>query len=214
MNNNQTTNTARVTAALLASITLSGLLIRFVLAAEQFGSFLSGVFHLYQFFTIATNTLVFSVMIYIAMGKTVHRVVVHSTVVSIMGVGIIFHALLSHAGAQAGFDGLANLITHTFVPILTPVWWVAHSDMRSMKWRDSFFSLLWPSAYCVYALIRAEFSNFYPYPFIDLHKLGWSGLVQSVLNLSLAFLALALLTIGYAQIASTIKNNRFARYKS
>ena len=213
MNNNPTTNIARLCAAILALITLSGLLIRLVLATEQFGSFLSGLSHLYQFFTIVTNTLVFLVMFFIAIGKTVHRVIVHSTVVSIMGVGIIFHALLSHAGAQDGLDGLANLITHTVVPVLTPLWWVIHSDLRSMKWRDSFFSLLWPSAYCVYALMRAEFSNFYPYPFIDLQKLGWNGLLHSVFNLSLAFLVLALLTIGYARITSTAKNNYFARHK-
>lgn len=205
-NNNQITNTARTTAAVLALITLAGLIIRFVLATEQFGSVLSGMSHLYQFFTITTNTLVLWVMASIAMGKPVHRVVIHSTVVSIMGVGIIFHALLSHAGAQGGLDGLANLITHTFVPILSLVWWLAHADMKATKWRDSFFALLWPIAYCVYALIRAEFSNFYPYPFIDLSKLGWGGLVQSVFNLSLAFLVLALLTIAYAYAVSTLKN--------
>jgi len=75
-------------------------------------------------FTITTNSLVLWVMASLAMGKPVHRVVIHSTVVSIMGVGIIFHALLSQYGAQEGLDGLANLITHTIVPIFTPLWWL------------------------------------------------------------------------------------------
>ena len=202
------TNSARITALTLALITLAGLLIRFVLAAEQYGSVLSGLSHLYQFFTIVTNTLVLLVMASIAFGKTVHRALIHSTVVSIMGVGIIFHALLSHAGAQGGLDGLANQITHTIVPILTFAWWVVHTDKREIKWQDSFVSLLWPGAYCVYALIRAEYSNFYPYSFINLSELGWGGLAQSVFNLSLAFLVLALLTIGYARVVSAMNNKK------
>jgi len=210
MNNYQVTKTARTAAAVLAAITLAGLLIRFVLAAERHGSVLSGMSHLYQYFTITTNSLVLWVMASIAMGKPVHRVVIHSTVVSIMGVGIIFHALLSQYGAQEGLDGLANLITHTIVPIFTPLWWLVHADIKAAKWGDSLYALIWPAAYCVYALVRAEFSNFYPYAFIDLSKLGWGGLAQSVFNLSLAFLVLALLTIGYARMVSALQNRRLA----
>ena len=202
MKKNQISKTARLTAAALATVTLAGLVIRFILATEQFGSVLSGASHLYQFFTILTNTLVFFVMASIAYGKAPHRVVIHATVVSIVGVGIIFHALLSQFGAQDGLDGLGNLITHTIVPISSFAWWVVYSEKAVVQWRDAFFSLIWPSAYCFYALIRAEFSGFYPYSFIDLQKLGWGGLAQSVFFLSLAFLALALLTIGYARIAN------------
>jgi len=52
MNNNQISNTARITATALALVTLAGLVIRFILATEQFGSFLAGASHLYQYFTI------------------------------------------------------------------------------------------------------------------------------------------------------------------
>jgi len=147
----------------------------------------------------------------IAFGKIPSRVVVHATVVAIVGVGIIFHALLSQYGAQEGLDGLGNLITHTIVPVSSLLWWLAHSEKEAVQWRDAFFSLIWPGAYCIYALVRAEFSGFYPYSFIDLEKLGWGGLAQSVFFLSLAFLALALLTIGYARIANNIETRRLAR---
>lgn len=203
--NSQPSTTARLTAFSLAAITATGLIIRVVLAAEQYGSVLSGLSHLYQFFTIFTNTLVLCVMGCIAAGKSIHRVIIHATVVSIIGVGIIFHALLSHTGAQEGLDWIANHLTHSVVPILSFGWWLAHTDMRLTRWRDSFSSLIWPGLYCAYALIRAEFSNFYPYPFIDLAMLGWGGLIKSVCNLSLAFLVLALITIAYARIFSALK---------
>ncbi len=204
MNKNKTSKTARITATAVGTITLVGLVIRFILATEQYGSFMAGASHLYQFFTIFTNTLVFCVMASIAFGKTPHRLAVHATVVAIVGVGIIFHALLSQFGAQEGLDGLGNLITHTIVPIASLVWWLAHGEKETVQWRDAFFSLIWPSAYCIYALIRAEFSGFYPYSFIDLQKLGWGGLAQSVFFLSLAFLVLALLSIAYARIVNRL----------
>ncbi len=204
MNNNKITKAARVTATALALVTLAGLIIRFILAADQHGSFLAGASHLYQFFTIFTNSLVFFVMAAIALGKTPHRLVVHATVVAIVGVGIIFHALLSQFGAQEGLDGLGNLITHTIVPIASLVWWLAHSDKDAVEWRDAFFSLICPGGYTIYALIRAEFSGFYPYAFIDLQKLGWGGLAQSIFFLGLAFLVLALLSIAYARVASRL----------
>lgn len=208
MNKNQISKTARITATALAAVTLAGLVVRFILAAEQYGSVLAGASHLYQFFTIFTNSLVFCVMASIAFGKTPHRLVVHATVVAIVGVGIIFHALLSQFGAQEGLDGLGNLITHTIVPIASLAWWLAHSQKETVQWRDAFFSLIWPGAYCIYALIRAEFSGFYPYSFIDLQKLGWGGLAQSVFFLSLAFFALALFTIAYARVAVRLKVER------
>jgi len=204
-NNNKISKTARITATTLALVTLAGLVIRFILAAEQHGSVLAGASHLYQFFTIVTNSLVFLVMAAIGLGKTPHRLIVHATVVAIIGVGIIFHALLSQFGAREGLDGLGNLITHTIVPIASLVWWLAHSDKEAVEWRDAFFSLICPGGYTIYALTRAEFSGFYPYAFIDLQKLGWGGLAQSVFFLGLAFFALALLTIAYARIAIRLK---------
>ncbi len=202
----QISKVGRVAAFILALITLAGLLIRFVLASEQYGSFLSGASHLYQFFTIITNTLILIVMSMIVVGKAVSRVVVQASVVSIIGVGLIFHVLLSQAGAKHGIAELANQITHTAVPILSFLWWALYADVKSTQWRDSFFSLLWPGAYTVYALARAEFSGFYPYDFIDLSKLGWGGLAQSVFILGLVFLVLALLTIGVGRTVSLVRN--------
>lgn len=211
MNTHYQVNTmAQISAAIIALITLLGLLIRFVLKSQEYDSLFLGVSYLYQFFTILTNSLILWVMGAISLRRPVHHVVVHAAVVSIIGVGIIFHALLSQNGAKQGFDGLANQITHSVVPVISLIWWLVYADMQSLKWRDSFYALIWPSAYCVYALVRAEFSGFYPYPFINLEQLGWGGLLKSIGYLSLAFLLLSLLTIGIAKIICLFKNKSVA----
>ena len=66
--------------------------------------------------------------------------------------------------------------------------------------------LPWPAIYCLYALLRAEFSGFYPYHFINLEQLGWLGLLKSVSALSLAFLLLGLVLVAYARVST-----RFSR---
>ncbi|MBX2846734.1 MAG: Pr6Pr family membrane protein [Acidiferrobacterales bacterium] len=195
---------ARTSAGILTILTLAGLSLRFVLAAEQYGSFSAGASHLSQFFTIVTNILILCVMALITIGKGVPRVVVLASVVSIVGVGIIHHALLSQLSTKDGLDELANQAVHTVVPLLAFIWWVVCVDSKAIKWRDSLFALIWPSAYCGYALIRAEYSNFYPYGFIDLAKLGWSGLAQSVFALTIIFWVLALLIIGIGKLFTWI----------
>ncbi|MEM7360167.1 MAG: Pr6Pr family membrane protein [Pseudomonadota bacterium] len=193
-------NYQKFTAGALAVLAALGLLIRVIIASGQFGSVWSGVSHLYQFFTITTNSLVLVVMILLFREREVHRNVILATAASIAGVGIIFHTLLGAPAGQQGWDLLANLITHTFVPIAMVLWWLVYTDYSQVRWTDTWYCLPWPGAYCAYALLRAEYSGFYPYHFIDLEQLGWVGLGKSVFGLSLAFLFLGLLLVSYAKM--------------
>lgn len=193
-------NYSRLTAGLLCLLALAGLLIRVDIASVQFGSVWAGLSHLYQFFTITTNSLVLVAMLLVALNRSVHRNLLLATAASIAGVGIIFHTLLGAPAGQQGWDLLANLITHTFVPLSMVLWWLVYTDYSSLRWSDAWYCLPWPAAYCVYALLRAEISGFYPYHFINLEQLGWLGLGKSVFGLSMAFLIIGLLLVTYGKL--------------
>lgn len=193
-------STSRITASALAILTLTGLVIRIYLHQDAGKSVLEAFSFLYQFFTIWSNTLVLVVMSLYAFGRAPHRFAALMATVAIVGVGIIFHALLSSPPNQQGLDLLANLITHTFVPILTFLWWAAFQSRHSFDWLDALAGMVFPAIYCAYALARAEFSGFYPYPFIDLTKLGPAGLIKSISFISLAFLFLGLILVTISKI--------------
>jgi len=191
-------------ALFIALLALVGLVIRLVITGEREGSYLHGVSFMYQYFTIWGNTLVLILMATLASGRRVPNTLMLATVVTIMGIGIIFHALLSQWGAREGWDGLANQITHTYIPILAPLWWLVHGKRGEIQWKSALKCLIIPAVYCLYALIRAEFSGFYPYGFIDLSKLGWAGLIKSVSIITLAFFILSLLTIGAVKLRDRV----------
>ena len=190
----------RATAWIIASVVFLGLVIRFYLHYKAGESVWLALSVLYQYFTLWTNTLVFLVMASVAINRPTSKVLILATAVSIAAVGIIFHGVLNPPGGQQGLDLLANLITHTFAPVLCPLWWLVFHSKYDFQWKDSLPCLIFPAVYCVYAIIRAEFSGFYPYPFINLQVLGIVGLVKSIAIISMAFLVLALSTIAISKL--------------
>lgn len=184
----------KATAAGIAAVTLLGLVIRLVLAAQLHNGFLNGASHLYQFFTIVTNTLVLVVFSCVFFGRSLSPKWILTSVVSIVGVGLIFHLMLDAPPNTEFFDWLANIITHSVVPLACFIWWLAYGSAYNLHISDTLWALVWPLAYCAYALVRAEFSGFYPYPFIDLEKLGFAGLIKSVGFISCIFLAISLVS--------------------
>jgi len=190
----------RTTASIIASVVFLGLVIRFYLHYKAGESAWLALSVLYQYFTLWTNTLVFLVMASVAINRPTSEVLILATAVSIAVVGIIFHGFLNPPGGQQGLDLLANLITHTFAPVLCPLWWIVFNSKYDFQWKDSLPCLIFPAVYCVYAIIRAEFSGFYPYPFINLQVLGIVGLVKSIAIISIAFLVLALSMIAISKL--------------
>ena len=189
-------STSRIAAGLIALIALVGLVIRVHLVQVTGKTTLESFSFLYQFFTIWTNTLVMLIMTGIAINQFNNKLATLMATVAIIGVGIIFHSLLGSPPGQQGLDLLANLITHTFVPILCPLWWLVFQSNLRFHWKNSFVGMIFPIIYCVYALLRAEVTGFYPYPFIDLETLGVAGLIKSI-----AFISFAFFSIGVALVA-------------
>lgn len=124
-----------------------------------------------------------------------------AAITAVMGVvGIGYHALLAGIWAHQGLAWWADQGLHTAVPLLVAVWWLAFAPKAGLVGRDAFKWLVWPVGYAAYALIRGAVSGFYPYPFMDVSKLG---LAQSLVNigvLAACFVVLGLLLIGIARV--------------
>jgi len=128
-------------------------------------------------------------------------------VVAAMGVGIVYHLLLAHLWNPTGFTWLADQGVHTVMPLLAFFWWMFFREVRVVPWKITLVSIIWPLIYSIYALIRAEFTNFYPYPFLNLETLGWSKLFLNITMLTLAFFVLGLLLALISRIGIFKKFN-------
>lgn len=183
---------ARYSAIAIAIFTAATLLVRVVLASEEHGSVVSGVLFLSQFFTILTNFFVLIAMLTIALGYTLSKGILEALVVAIVCVGVIYHALLADLWSPQGLAMLADQGVHTVVPVLTFVWWLMFSEIGVMSWKDVFKATVWPLVYVCYALLRGQWSSFYPYPFLNLTELATVSLIYNIVGLSFVFFMLGL----------------------
>lgn len=197
--------TARGCALALAMIAAITLIARLVLSSQEHGSIILGLSHLSQFFTILTNLLVVVVMIAIGLNRKLPQGILEGLVVAIVCVGVIYHLLLAHLWSPQGVAMLADQGVHTVVPILTFLWWLIFSDMCAMSWKDTLKAIVWPFIYVSYALIRAQWSDFYPYPFLNLTELGAARLVLNVIGLSFVFYMLGLILLAIARFRCRAK---------
>ena len=80
-------------------------------------------------------------------------------------------------------------------PILVPLFWLAFTRKGMLAARDPLLWALYPLAYLVYSLVRGAVEGSYPYPFIDVTRLGWART-----SLNAALIALAFLLAGWALV--------------
>jgi hypothetical protein len=161
---------------------------------------LAVIWRMAGYFTVLGNLATLILMAGVVLtGKIRARTAGLITVVMAV-VGIGYHGLLAGIWQPQGLAWWADHGLHTAVPVLVVLWWVVFAPKAGLVGRDAFKWLVWPIGYAAYALLRGFISGFYPYPFLDVSKLG---LAQSLLNigvLGLCFVVLGLLLIRVARL--------------
>jgi hypothetical protein len=122
--------------------------------------------------------------------------VVAGIATSIAFVGLSYHFLLRHTWNPQGAQLLADVSLHYVIPALYVLYWWFVSSKAALRWTHPLFWSLYPVLYLVYALIRGSIEGSYPYPFIDVAKLGYGRTMLNSLALLFAFLALGLLFVA------------------
>ena len=115
--------------------------------------------------------------------------------VSIVMVGVIYHALLASRWSPQGLQLVADFTHHTLVPILFALYWLLRPHGQ-LKWTDAFALVVWPLAYCPYAVTRGAFDGWYAYFFLDPRHMSVVQLILSIACLSAVFLACAFIFIA------------------
>ena len=117
--NDQTvTASARRGAAVIAVVTAVTLATRLFLRVQQSETLVAALSFMTQFFTILTNTMTLLLMLWIALDRHISPRIIKAVVISIVCVGLIYHALLAHFVSLSGLDLLSDHGTHTVVPLL------------------------------------------------------------------------------------------------
>lgn len=108
---------------------------------------------------------------------------------------LIYHTILAQLWAPQGWNMVADQLLHTIVPILYLIYWVLFVPKGHLSWIAPVTWLLYPLLYLLYTLFRGSFVHWYPYPFVDVNKLGYDGVLQNSGILLFCFLLLLYLLV-------------------
>ncbi|WP_425040111.1 Pr6Pr family membrane protein [Primorskyibacter sp. S187A] len=188
----------RVSAGILALSVLGTLLLRIQLNMATGNSFPEALWVIYRFFTVWTNTAIGVVALLIACARPVSDNVQSALLLAIGAVSIVYHVLLAHLVSYEGVERFVDVMLHSVVPLGWLAFWVVFTPKARLRFRAIPWWLLYPLVYCVYALVRGAFDGVYPYPFLNVEKLGLGGVAINVLGLLIVFSigAAAIVVVG------------------
>lgn len=90
---------------------------------------------------------------------------------------------------------VADILLHKVSPVLMVIWWLLFAPRARLKWSAPFWWGAYPLSYFAYALARASLDGKYPYPFMDVGKIGWLQTALNALGIAMAFILAGLLLV-------------------
>lgn len=191
----------RLFAALIATGSFIGLIPPLQLVLGEGVGLAEAVWHMLRPFTITTNLLIVLVFGTIAIRGVdrVPAVLIGAVMLAILLVGIIFNLVLGQIPQLNWWTLLGDSLHHHVAPVVVPLWWLVYAPHGRLRWHSPLVWAIYPLAYSAYSLVRAEFepdSPFrYPYFFMNVDTLGWSGVLVNVSIIAVAFTALGYLVL-------------------
>jgi hypothetical protein len=182
-------------AALVALICWAGLAIQFAATFSNQHDVVTTLWILLRFFTVLTNVALAIIMTWVAIGRRISAFLLGGITLAILLVGVVYMTLLRGLLDLSGGALLADTLLHKVSPIAMALWWLLFAPRAKLKRSEPIWWAAYPLAYFVYALIRGHYEGKYPYPFMDLGKLGP---VQTAINAG--GIALAFIIAGFALV--------------
>ena len=162
-----------------------------------------GLVSYFSFFTILTNTLAACVLTCAAGSRTskgrtffLQPWVSSGIAVSIIVVGAAYSLLLRQLWQPEGLQWLANEILHDVMPVLFALYWWFCVPKGGLRVSHIGVWMLYPVLYFAYILLRGHLLGVYPYPFIDVEKLGYGQAFINAGGILAGFVAVALAVVA------------------
>lgn len=181
--------------AMIASVAWMAVIIDFSLSGRHLVQYIS-------YFTIESNLLIaISLTIAVVLpGSKAARWILSPSfqtalAVYILVVAMVYNIVLRNTWAITGWGSIIDDLLHVVIPALYLVYWLIYIPYRSLKWADVLIWLIFPAIYLIYTFIRGEVIGRYPYPIIDVTKLGYAHALINSGFVAAGFLATGILLI-------------------
>jgi hypothetical protein len=151
----------------------------------------------FSFFTIQSNilavaTLLASGVVRGAMRTKLFDAIRGAVTLYIAITGVVFALLL--AGRQEDLDThipWVDFVVHKLIPVVLVADWLIDPPRHRMPLRVALAWLAYPLAWFGYTLVRGASTGWYPYPFVDVDRIGYGGVLWRSAIMLVAFTAAA-----------------------
>ena len=200
----------RLTLALIFVLECFALPIQYFLLLDGTElSIVEATVRFFSYFTILTNSLVAICCGFLLLPNVSRpnqffskNTTLTAITVYILIVGLVFNIILRPTVDLTGLHLLVSEIFHTLVPLLFLFFWIRFVPKHALPWNSLPKWMSFPLVYVLYTLIHGIYSGFYPYPFIDAGKLGFSIAMKNGLFVLIAFVLLSALLISIGRLMS------------
>lgn len=165
----------------------------------------------FSYFTIDSNLLVAlcstSILLFhsTSLGRFFSKPKVITAIsVYILVVALIYNVVLRFLWVFQGWSMILNELLHVVVPVMFLIYWIYFVPKQQLQWKNIWFWLIYPLIYTIFVLIRGSHSGFYPYPFLNVTKLGMEKVLLNcaIIALLFAFLSALFVVVGKRKIKS------------
>ena len=162
----------------------------------------------FTFFTILSNILVaicftvFSLKPLVENGYFFSRSSVLSAVtVYITIVGTVYQLALRSIWDPQGLQKIVDELLHSFTPAYFILFWLLYVPKLTLQWQHILSWLLFPLCYLIIILLRGAAADYYPYPFVDVTKLGYGKVFLNCGIVLIAFLFFSALLVAVGRFS-------------
>jgi len=166
----------------------------------------------FSFFTILTNAVAAIYLTFKAAKRTTAGEhffdkpgVLTATTVYITLVGLVYQTVLRYIWEPTGLQMVVDELLHSIMPLCVILFWFLYERKSAVTWRQLPIWMIYPLVYLVFILTRGALSGFYPYPFMDVSKLGLHMVLANAFFLLIFFLIFCSL---YIALGKTIERRK------
>ena len=156
----------------------------------------------FSYFTILSNALVAATLTVavLAPGSQSQRFLLRPTVllaatVYITVTGLTYYFLLAKLYHLAGWVLFYDRLLHYVMPPAFVLFWLLFVRRGGVGFGSATWVLVAPVVYAAYTFVRGPLTGFYPYPFVNLPKIGAAVAVRNVAEFAVFFYVLALVFV-------------------
>lgn len=178
---------ARVLHAAVALCAAVGVGIEIARALHAPGDTAERLVRLFSYFTIWTNLLAVGVSALLAAQPRrdgpVFRALRLDSVLFVVVTAVTVHLLLRAYVPPDPAGRVADLLTHTVVPVGVVVAWCVAGPRPRLTWWTCLTSLVLPAVWLTWTFAHGRASGWYPYPFLDVGEVGATSATLAALTI-------------------------------